>query len=317
MVTIHPKIFKPERAQVIPKWIAKHAFFPGEFYATLTDNPLGALPGGNLSHLKEVLHIAAISVKKVVSEKLAETLDEKLHWALSFVRAIRAFDIPRMQLAIARFGGLASTLTDPPHLLTADPLRGHRIVEDLSRQIAERELTAAHHTDSDKSRCDILQRQAAAWRKAGRRLFLNAIRDHEGNIIPDPEEAAILLQKYWQDTFRERSIDEALADQAIALTTPFNPNHDWNIKQDTFDYIIAAGKNSAPGPDGIPYAAYKAIKDVAAPSSSRHSSAISTATSCPRTSTPHTWLSSRKARRPSLTRMVLPRGPQRTPGLSR
>jgi hypothetical protein len=265
VVTIRPKNLWGNRPTVIPKWIACHARFAGEANAVLIDNPLGTHPGENLAHLKEVLHMAAINVKRFVRDKPAETLDEKLHWAISFVRAIRVGDLPRMQLAVVRCSELAEALDTPDNIRSANPLRAHRLVEGLSRQVAERELEGAQATRADRSKVDTLQMQAAAWRKAGRRLSLNAVRNEAGDIITDPAEAARFLQGHWQGVFDHRPIDEDLADQAIALTTPFDPMHCWTIKPESFLHIVSAAKASAPGPDGIPYSAYKAIRETAAP----------------------------------------------------
>ena len=264
LVSISPKVRRGGRPPRIPEWIAKHELFAGEVFATLFDNPFGTHPGNNLLHLKEILHMAAIKVKGIVQEKPADTLDEKLHWAISLVRATREADVPSMQKAVDRCIELAAALDIPGQILSIDPLRAHRLVEGLSRQVSERALAGAHLANSDVSRCEVLQQQAAAWRKAGRRLSLNSVRDMEGNIILDPLEAASYLRHYWQEVFSKRDIDEDLAALAIAHTTPFSSTHCWDIKVESILHIVSAGKSSSPGPDGIPYSAYKAIKEIAA-----------------------------------------------------
>ena len=104
---------------------------------------------------------------------------------------------------------------------------------------------------------------------------INAMRGEEGNITTSPEEIAEILRKHWGGVFKKKQVNTAALQ--IWMEELFNrdesglfltglPGHDsssWKIKETIVRLAIKLAKNTMPGPDGIPSAAYKQI-DIAA-----------------------------------------------------
>ena len=74
----------------IPAWVAKHPFFPRA--CERLQAQLGPLPGNSheaLSCVKAVMRSAASMVRNVAKIRGARTAEERIHWAITAVRAAR------------------------------------------------------------------------------------------------------------------------------------------------------------------------------------------------------------------------------------
>ena len=144
-----------------------------------------------------------------------------------------------------------------PVSIIADKLHEH--IADLNRLSLEAKIADANVSDlpSGGGRIELLRRQAAAWRKRGKRLHLQAIRHDDGSILTDPERAVDALAAHWQPIFQRSPIDPSLNHIANSGTKTFPVDTSWDITCDDFASLISKVKDSAPGPDGIPHSCYK------------------------------------------------------------
>eukprot|EP00973_Karenia_brevis_P056246 7821880-Karenia_brevis.AAC.1 len=89
-----------------------------------------------------------------------------------------------------------------------------------------------------------------------RKLGIEAVRDDKGQPLFDKAEADDYLSQHWGRRFAENPIEEQ---EAIAFTRHFSrrfPPTQWLADFAPFACVVADCKISAPGPDGIPYAAW-------------------------------------------------------------
>jgi hypothetical protein len=89
----------PPQHPSIPPWVAKHRFFAlavAQLWRTARYVSVGPL--ARLTIAKEVIHAAAIIAKKKAAEVGAESVPEKLHWALMAFRGLRAGEAGRFHL---------------------------------------------------------------------------------------------------------------------------------------------------------------------------------------------------------------------------
>lgn len=102
---------------------------------------------------------------------------------------------------------------------------------------------------------------ANLWRQAEKRSGLTAVLDEDGTPIDD-ENGLNKLLEHWADVFDETSFDQALAQDILMQHAVKFPKIHWHLTLQQFHDIIMTRKDSACGPDGVPYSAYKAAGQV-------------------------------------------------------
>ena len=75
------------------------------------------------------------------------------------------------------------------------------------------------------------------------------------------EQAAAYLAQYWASVFAEGRSVQAAIDHLLLHVPDGLPDHDWALVVDDFVKALDNYASSAPGPDGIPYAALALLKD--------------------------------------------------------
>ena len=102
-------------------------------------------------------------------------------------------------------------------------------------------------------------------------MSLNAIHSPNG-VSTDPREIADALREHWGKVFHGREVDLSiyrswLAEDGFTFASLGVQQNDprWTIKQKHVREAIWEAKESAPGPDGIPYGIWKKIEPLATP----------------------------------------------------
>ena len=134
-----------------------------------------------------------------------------------------------------------------------------QIIASLTREnTAEREA-AVHNlpwtqTEKDNAlaRCRLSLR---AWVPKKPMLSLHAVTGDEGRPIDDEDESGRRLCAYWGRIFEARIKDERHNEYETVLDNVQRATEDmqWTIDKQEFDEMLATKKESALGPDGIPY----------------------------------------------------------------
>ena len=95
-----------------------------------------------------------------------------------------------------------------------------------------------------------------------------------GNVTTEPQEMAKILQKHWGQVFSHREVNTALLQQWLeevfpdggagrsTAGLPEQSSHLWRVRREDVAEAIANTKNTMPGPDRIPYMAWKALGDL-------------------------------------------------------
>ena len=127
--------------------------------------------------------------------------------------------------------------------------------------------------DRDRAKTSVLQKLKRL--SPGESTGIGAMQDNEGRIVTRPEEIASILKGHWQGVFSEKKVrDMALqiwmeelfikSEEGCFITgLPSQGDRCWNITKGTIRKAIKQSKNSMPGPDGIPSAAYRQLGDLA------------------------------------------------------
>ena len=86
-------------------------------------------------------------------------------------------------------------------------------------------------------------------------LCLHAVTDKDGHPLQNEDESGRRLCEYWGTIFQARVEVQRHHHYENILRYVQKAPHDirWVIDKNEFDELIATKKESAPGPDGIPY----------------------------------------------------------------
>ena len=83
------------------------------------------------------------------------------------------------------------------------------------------------------------------------------MREEDGNITTDPEDACEKLGSFWADTFKAKPIDKAAAGSFLQKWAVQLPTIQWELDEEQFGSVLSQTGDAAPGPDGISYAAWR------------------------------------------------------------
>ena len=99
---------------------------------------------------------------------------------------------------------------------------------------------------------------------------VDAVIEHEGGMVhTDPEDIARILTRNWEKVFSEKEVDHGRMAEWLSLCGDLIP-----FSGDASEYVsaeaditkaIREANDSAPGPDGVPFRAWKIVQHVAAP----------------------------------------------------
>ena len=101
-----------------------------------------------------------------------------------------------------------------------------------------------------------------------------------GAASESDEEAAHLLHSYWSGVARSRDVQHARFSSFLPFVQKL-PERNWTISYEDFVILLAARRNTAPGPDGFPISVWKAGGDHAARLLYRSYSSILASGRCP------------------------------------
>lgn len=99
---------------------------------------------------------------------------------------------------------------------------------------------------------------AATWSPKRRHVSrLAGVRQTNGAVTTDPDEACKELGTFWANTFAKKPVDAKFADEFLRRWAVKLPSIDWKLTEEEFIKVIRSTGDTAPGPDGVPYAAWR------------------------------------------------------------
>jgi len=220
---------------------------------------------GQLRGVKDVFRRAAKDVINVTKERGAKTTDEQFYWALQALRSIRNCNLSKLKEAVQASPKLKD-LIPSVHLEASLPEQAQRLKDEIKRlaQVGFEEKAKELESVRDlpeyerEHRQSGLARGAAKWSNKSRKAAgLAGVRLKDGSITTDPETACTELGSFWAGTFTEKPINKKLADKSLKLWAAKLPPIVWELCEEEFLKVVAATGDTAPGPDGVPYAAWR------------------------------------------------------------
>ncbi|CAK0869911.1 unnamed protein product, partial [Prorocentrum cordatum] len=210
-------------------------------------------------------------------------LDDKVGWAMRFIRAAEGRRVGAMRRCLAAYPPLADLVPDPlsEALRSHDGLRPFRQrAVDLARGAAVADLQALNadlrdlSDDAARIRRGRIQVRLQKLRP-GRAGALNAVRAPGGTVHADPVRMAGALRGHWGNVFGPRRCDRRalawwLSDElpraaggAAHPGMPPSSDARWKLQRSDVEEAVKSASHSAPGPDGAPFLAWKRLGSVA------------------------------------------------------
>ena len=236
------------------------------------------------------LHLVKRAMREVSSQLMvelkvttAESLDDQLDWTMRFIRAAQQVRISTMEKCAKAYPYLAELVSPQDPLVregsNLDAVRSHAV--ELARQSAMAELSRVENSGPGMDD-QVRQRKKEQILTKLKRLVpgttacLAAVQSPEGEIITEPKEMAELLRRHWASVFSRKGIHEAklcewLSEEfgafeditLVHLGLPDRASPRWIARRQDIAKAISLAASSAPGPDGIPYEAWKTLGDLA------------------------------------------------------
>ena len=127
------------------------------------------------------------------------------------------------------------------------------LTEELEALLADETISRQRKAHSH----EVLDKRLSLRREARPRLSLRCIREGDGTPAVSAERSAELLRGHWEQAFREQHADPAAVDELLAFVPELRGLDPDFMDFDSFERMVARTANSAPGPDGIPYAFWR------------------------------------------------------------
>jgi endonuclease/exonuclease/phosphatase family metal-dependent hydrolase len=256
---------RPPARVVLPSWLVKSVQYESAL-GLLLENFVPDSSDIVASHgeLKELLQIAAIQARWALKNIEPDTSERKLYIAMKTARAIRCNDLVAFQSSLDCYAALRE-IFGPSAKADRDEdatiARLHALLHSLSVQVLDDEARALSEDvktfDRDSRRAKVDTR-LQLWRAKSRKASFSAIAGPDGALLSSAVDMSRALQAHWQGVFDSKPICSDTADLLIGrLAIPklgllVLPSPDAVARH------IRSLRDSAPGPDGIPYSAWLA-----------------------------------------------------------
>ena len=265
-----------------PNWPARVAV---DFHTRLAGDADASQPLRQLSILKQAIRAVTrrMAFERAPPAASEASVDDKLGWTMRFLRAAEQGHTTVVSRCLEAYPALRDLVPNPYALDLAarghlDAIRRHAC--EVAREGALAQLRANHADICDSSAEEMQSRRNRAHQllrrlSPGRSTTLPAVLHPDGRVVTDPAEMAEALRLHWQEAFKERplstpKLQEWLAEDIPRVpggsTVPGLPAQDsdfWVVGQKHVEESIKVSPNSAPGPDGIPFVAWRKLGPLA------------------------------------------------------
>ena len=249
------------------------------FKEKLQENP-EASKLRQLGLLKEAMRETATNMARSgVCQAAATETSDKLGVTMRFIRAVENASRGTISSCLMRYPHIATLIANPYELggNTANRLRSikdHAV--DLAREAALEQLQGAQDTMENPDAFEVTRKKKKGSRllyclPPGRSGSVGAVIDDRGRYLTDPQAMADYLRRHWAEVFRAKGINQprlqAWLDEDAAEQGATAPSHEdlrhLHVRRRDVRKALRRSNNSSPGPDGIPYGAWRVLGETA------------------------------------------------------
>jgi exonuclease III len=246
----------------IPNHIVTHPFFSKHLLA-LNSNDLIAMNMNTneaLDYIKNFFRIAARRTRVELARGGHTNTKIQLAAVLAVSRAARAGDSRALRKHLAD-APMLKPFVDAANNIITDPAGIARTLHALMSEAIYDDLAALEAADipqdRKKPKRDLLRHKLALWRPSRRRTYSVALKDASGLPVTDASDIGDVLAAHWGPIFACKDIDLDQAGPFADYIQRVPDSFSWAISHDSIDDAILKTGSSAPGPDGVPYGAWR------------------------------------------------------------
>ena len=219
-----------------------------------------------LSLFKDTMRRTAHELAGLATHSIPVLAEEKLHYTMLAIRSLDCKDLKGYNRALDRFPDLGKRILQDSPLAPSTSLRNlaaELAKEDIADRVQELNFAKSHLPEYEyHHRKEGILRRLQLTIPSARNARL-AVQTDNG-ITTEPKEMAAALKEHWSRVFCARPVGNKQVMQQWLRDTPYGfheqrwqENSKWIVTQDDVEKAILCSNNSAPGPDGIPYMAWR------------------------------------------------------------
>jgi exonuclease III len=236
---------------------------------------------GNLRRIKEAMHEASrrIDSNRAQREQNEEDQDDQLGWAMRALRAAEKHRWGSLDRCVRKLPRLAEiTQGNPARCATpaglgalrdlAYSLAKEHIVTQLQEMQSKGKEGEAEHSDLETRNLRGRIHQQVRKLKPGTGSAIAAVCDEHGEVTTEPSKMADILRDHWKEVFSPSHTEDIRLTAWMreekdhlggdwGLPPPNDP--EWQLTKQDIRKAIRTSPNTAAGPDGIPFAAWRRL----------------------------------------------------------
>jgi hypothetical protein len=249
----------------MPRWLAEHPKLAGKFAELAEHVNFDALPAFEAIEVtKTLIRASAKIVQKSLYESDRQCPAVRMQCLLQLARAMGEGDAKGARRATKWMPDLARTFSTNNDTITITDNSG---LENISRSIALKSIEEEKRLAKDGTkngrprggRTAALQRQALLWSPFKRQFTNVGIIKADGSLASTGLDKSQEIARHWEKTFAAKPIDLQKAKEfARKFTVDFELGSVGPPSEDEVCEFFRKARHSAPGPDGLPYGAWKA-----------------------------------------------------------
>ena len=233
-----------------------------------------------LTLLKESMREVASNMSRTQGGvAIATEKADQMGVVMRYLRAAEKESLGTISQCLSRYPHIATLVTNPYELkgnlaVTLRALKDHAV--DLAREIAIELMQSAQTISEENGNFEADRKKKKGMRllhklAPGKGGAVGAVVGDRGEVLSDPQDMANHLRKHWAEVFRARGVDETKLqtwlDEDGQQRSEQGPTHDavqgLRLRKRAIRKALKLSNNSAPGPDGLPYGAWRALGDLA------------------------------------------------------
>ena len=250
----------------LPVWATRDPLYKAALDQQMELSNLEAMPPSvAVKRLKICMSDACKQVTRKSFRRGARTIEEQIYWSLVCVRAMftgSGWQVARSILAypVLEQFILVKSAGEAKLACNMDGINKHIVSlmqESLSRLRSDLESVQGLPEYQKDQRRNSVNRLMSFWATRGRKVSLQGARDQAGNVISNPDEAADSFIKHWKAVAEEKLIDVHAARSFLAQHMRKMPSFRTVLSFEDFVEIVRSLPDTACGPDGVPYSAWR------------------------------------------------------------
>jgi hypothetical protein len=222
-------------------------------------------PSIAVKKLKNCMGDACKQVARKALRRGARTIQEQIYWSLVCVRALfkgSGWQAARSMLAYPALEEFLflNFAVETKLVCNMDGLNKHiasLMRESLSRLREDIDNVQDLPEYQKNQRHGSVNRLMGFWATRGRKISLQGARDQLGDVISDPDRAADSFIRHWKAVAEEKTIDLQAARIFLKQYMRKIPNFRAVLSFEEFVEIVRKLPDTACGPDGVPYSAWR------------------------------------------------------------